>query len=39
MESKSTVLVLGENRTLAADGSVFRDDFRKLGVHIYEIAY
>ena len=33
----NNIWVLGENRSVAADGSAFRDDFRKLGVHIYEI--
>jgi hypothetical protein len=33
------VRVLGENRTVSADGNVFQDDFRKLGVHIYEVDY
>jgi hypothetical protein len=33
------VQVLDENRTLATDGFVFRDEFHKLAVHIYEIEY
>jgi hypothetical protein len=31
------VRVLGESRALVAHGSVIQDEFRKLGVHIYEI--
>jgi hypothetical protein len=37
--SPRNVQVLGENRSISANGSVFQDDFRKLGVHIYEIEY
>ena len=35
--SPRSVFVLGENRSLFANGAVFRDDFQKLAVHIYEI--